>query len=254
MKKRIDMSSSFWQLFLMNLKLLYRNKQGLFWTIIMPVFIYVALAVLPIGKTVGAQFNYSNFVLPGIIALSIMQGGIYGLAYWMVDLKSRGVIKRFLVTPISQTELILSLLCARVIVILVQLVILTLVGVIFFHASFAGNYLAVLLFALLGGFTFLLIGLLISTLANSYESAAPITTAIGLPLTFLGNLFYSVDSLPAFLRGVAHVLPITYLADGLRQSYLAPVTFGDIAKDLGLLSAWLVAMLVIVIWRFRLEE
>src|ERR1051326_4194317 len=136
------MTSSFWQLFLMNLKLTYRNRAGLFWTIVMPVGIYVALSVLPIGKTVGAQFNYSDFVLPGIIAMVIMQGGIYGLAYWLVDLKAKGVIKRFLVTPISQKELILSLLCARVIVIVVQLIVLTLVGVIFFHAHFAGNYLS----------------------------------------------------------------------------------------------------------------
>jgi ABC-2 type transport system permease protein len=248
------MGSSFWQLFLMNLKLVYRNRAGLFWTVVMPVFIYVALAVLPIGKTVGAQFNYSNYVLPGIIAMSIMQGGIYGLAYWLVDLKSKGVIKRFMVTPISQTELILSLLCARVIVILVQLVILTLVGVIFFHASFAGNYLWTLVFALLGGFTFLLVGLLISTFANSYESAAPITTAVGLPLTFLGNLFYSVDGLPKVLRTVAHALPITYLADGLRAAYLRPIGFSDIAKDLLILSVWLVVLLIVVIWKFRLEE
>jgi ABC-2 type transport system permease protein len=247
-------NSSFKQLFLMNLKLVYRNRAGVFWTILMPVFIYVALAVLPIGKTLGAQFSYSNYVLPGIIAMSIMQGGIYGLAYWMVDLKSRGVIKRFLVTPISQVELILSLLCARVLVILVQLVVLTLVGVVFFHASFAGNYFYTLLFALMGGFIFLLVGLLISTFANSYEAAAPITTAIGLPLTFLGNLFYSVDGLPNALRTVAHVLPITFLADGLRKVYLEPVHFNAVAKDFFYLALWLVAMLVIVIWRFRLEE
>ncbi len=248
------MSSSFWQLFLMNLKLVYRNRSGLFWTIVMPVGIYVALSVLPIGKTVGSQFSYSNFVLPGIIAMSIMQGGIYGLAYWMVDMKSRGVIKRFLVTPISQVELIFSLLCARVLVIFVQLIVLTLVGVIFFHASFAGNYVATFIFALLGGFTFLLVGLFISTFANSYEVAAPIITAIGLPLIFLGNLFYSVDALPKILRTVAHLLPITYLADGLRKAYLSSITFHDIAGDLVYLTIWLVAMLAIVIWRFRLEE
>ena len=178
------MKSSFGQLFLTNLKLIYRNRGGAFWTLVMPVFIYVALSVLPVGKIAGARFNYSDYILPGIIAMTIMQGGIYGLAYWMVDLKSRGVIKRLLVTPINKTELVISLLCARVAIILVQLVVLTAVGVIFFHASFAGNVLSVIIFSLLGGFIFLLLGLLISTFANTYEAAAPITTAIGLPLTF----------------------------------------------------------------------
>lgn len=252
------MNSSFKQLFLMNLKLIYRNKQGLFWTLIMPLIIYVALSVLPISKgEVNPALKYSNYVLPGIIAMVIMQAGIYGLAYWMVDMKSKGVIKRFLVTPISHTELVLSLLCARVIVIFTQLVFLTLIGVVFFHALYTPqlpNIILTVIFALLGGFTFLLLGLLISTLASTYESAAPITTAIGLPLTFLGNLFFPVDAFPKILRTIADILPIRYLADGLRKVYLAPVHFGDIAKDLIILTVWLVFMLVLVLWRFRLEE
>lgn len=244
---------SFSQLFLTNLRLVYRNVAGIFWTIVMPAFIYVALSVLPIGKALGGTVDYSNYVLPGIIAMVIMQGGIYGLAYWMIDLKSRGVIKRLLVTPINRVELVLSLLCSRVLVILVQVLVLTLVGVIFFDASFAGNALAVLTFSLLGGFIFLLAGLFIATLADSYEAAAPITTAVGLPLTFLGNLFYPVDALPGMLQTVAKLLPITYLADGLRQVYLYPFDWNKVAGDYLALVIWLIIALALVLWRFRLK-
>ena len=82
------MTSSFTQLFLMNMRLVYRNRSGLFFTLVMPTLIYVALSVLPIGSTFGgrAGASYSQYVLPGIIAMTIMQGGIYGLAYWMIDL------------------------------------------------------------------------------------------------------------------------------------------------------------------------
>lgn len=245
---------SFNQLFLTNLRLTYRNVAGIFWTLLMPAGIYAALAVLPIGKTLGGTVNYSDYVLPGIIAMVTMQGGIYGLAYWMVDLKSKGVIKRLLVTPINRVELVLSLLCSRVLVILVQFTVLTFIGVVFFNATFAGNFLAVLLFALLGGFIFLTLGLFIATFADSYEAAAPLTAAIGLPLTFLGNLFYPVDSLPSVLRTVANLLPITYLADGLRKVYLYPFNWHDVAKDYLVLAIWLVIVLALVLWRFRLQE
>ena len=80
----------------------YREKEGFYWTVLMPAFIYIALAILPIGKTIDVNLKYSSFVLPGIIAMTIMQGGIYSLAYWMVDLKSRGIIKRLLATPLKQ--------------------------------------------------------------------------------------------------------------------------------------------------------
>src|SRR3989344_2399300 len=115
---------SFWELFKTNLRIIYRNINGLFWTLVMPAFIYIALSVLPVGKLLEGQVKYSNFVLPGIIAMVIMQGGIYGLAYWMVELRARGVLKRFMVTPINKTELILSMVAARVVVMYVQVIVL----------------------------------------------------------------------------------------------------------------------------------
>lgn len=248
------MTSSFVQLFLMNLRLVYRNRSGIFFTLVMPAIIYIALSVLPIGGTLGGAFNYSQYVLPGIIAMTIMQGGIYGLAYWMIDLKARGVIKRFLVTPLKQSELIISVLASRVIIALLQAIFLTLVGIIFFHTTVAFNVLFVFVLATLGAGIFLLIGLLISMFADSYEAAAPITTAVGLPLTFLGNIFFPVESLPRVLRIVGEILPITYLADGIRTLFLGPTIPLKVWTDTGILLVWFIAILAFTLWKFRLKE
>lgn len=249
------MSSSFNQLFLMNMRLVYRNRTGLFFTLVMPTIIYIALSVLPIGSAFGggSSTSYSQYVLPGIIAMTIMQGGIYGLAYWMIDLKSRGVIKRFLVTPLKQSELIVSVLASRILISLVQAVFLTLIGIIFFHATVAVNALIALVLIVLGSGTFLLIGLLISSLADTYEAAAPITTAIGLPLTFLGNIFFPTDSLPKILRYVGEVLPVTYLADGLRTVFLSTQIPKSVFTDILILLVWFVVILSLTLWKFRLK-
>lgn len=252
------MSTSFRQLFLMNLRLVYRNRSGIFFTLVMPSLIYIALSVLPIGASFGGGgtggINYSNYVLPGIIAMTIMQGGIYGLAYWMIDLKARGVIKRFLVTPLKQSELIISVLASRVIIALCQAVFLTVVGIIFFNVNVSFNILFVFLIASLGASIFLLIGLIISMFANTYEAAAPITTAIGLPLTFLGNIFFPTESLPKVLRFVGEVLPITYLADGIRTLFLTNTIPKSVFIDIAVLLAWLIAILILALWKFRLKE
>lgn len=231
-----------------------REKEGFFWTVLMPAFIYIALSVLPIGKFSGAQIKYSNYVLPGIIAMTIMQGGIYGLAYWMVDLKSRGIIKRLMATPIKQWQLALSLISARLIVVIAQTIILTLLGIFVFKADFAGNIISTIILVLLGGAIFLCVGLIISSFAKSYDTAAPITSAVGLPLTFLGNIFYPVDSLPGALQTFAKLLPITYLADGLRQAYLFPFNFNKIGFDILILTVWLIAILFITVKVFKLKE
>ncbi len=251
------MTSSFYQLFLMNLRLVYRNYTGLFFTLVMPSIIYVALSVLPIGAVFGGSsngFNYSQYVLPGIIAMTIMQGGIYGLAYWMIDLKSRGVIKRFLVTPLKQGELIVSVLASRILIAVGQAVFLTLVGVIFFNVSIGVNVLAALLLIILGAGIFLLVGLLISMFADTYEAAAPITSAVGLPLTFLGNIFFPIDSLPKVLQYVGEVLPITYLADGIRLVFLNKNIPKLFWTDAGVLAIWFVVILGFTLWKFRLKE
>lgn len=246
--------SSFYQLFLANFKMFYREKEGFYWTVLLPSFIYVALSVLPIGQSLGGSLKYSNFVLSGIIAMTIMQGGVYSLAYWMVDLKARGIIKRLLATPLKQWQLALSLVCARLCVVIAQVVILTLLGVAAFKASFAGNVFSVLVLVLLGGAIFLLSGLLISTFAKTYDSAAPITSAIALPLTFLSNIFYPLALLPRGLRIVAEILPMTYLADGLRQAYLYAFDLQKIGKDVLILLLWLLFMLGLTFWLFKLKE
>ncbi len=232
----------------------YREKEGLYWTVLMPSAIYIALSVIPIGKFINSNMAYSSFLLPGLIAMTIMQGGIYSLAYWMVDLKSRGVIKRLLATPLKQWQLMLSLVCARLVIIIIQVIILTLLGKLVFHATFAGNILSILILVLLGGGIFLLIGLLISNYAKSYDSAAPITSAIGLPLPFLSSVFYPLDFLPTALQKIAKILPMTYLADGLRQAYLYPFNFQKIGFDILVLAIWLIAILALTLSLFRLKE
>ena len=220
----------------------------------MPSFIYIALSVLPIGAGDSSGTSYSTYVLPGIIAMTIMQTGIYGLAYWMVDLKARGVIKRFMATPIRGWEFIAGIISSRMVIVVIEVVVLSLLGVFAFHAKFAGNFVSIIILTLLGGGIFLLLGLLISNFAKSYETAAPITSAIGLPLTFLGNIFFPIDGLPKALKLFAEALPITYLADGLRQAYLYSFNFQKIAKDELILLVWFVAMLALTISIFKLRE
>jgi ABC-2 type transport system permease protein len=245
--------SAFWQLFTSNLKLVYRNTTALFWTLVMPTGLYVALSVLPLPEIIP-NINYSSYVLPGMIAYTITTNGIYGLAYWMAEMRSKNVIKRFLVTPIKVRDLALALVASRLVVMFLQVTVITLAGVLLFDAPFAGNYINVIVFTILGGTIFLCIGLLIANYASSYETATPLTTAVGMPMMFLGNIFFPTETLPNFLRQIGQVLPITFLADGMRQSYLYAFDFSKISSDLLWLFVWLVIMLTLTIKIFKLKE
>jgi ABC-2 type transport system permease protein len=244
----------FTQLLKINLKLLYRNPAGLFWTVAMPVIFYALLSSVPINRLIGTELSYATFLLPGMIAYVIMQGGIYGLAYWMVDLKARGVIKRFLVTPVKPYQMAISVIASRLVIMLLQVVLLSAIGFLVFDVAISWNIVSIISLTLLGGVIFLILGLLISSFAKTYETAAPITAAIGLPLTALGNIFFPIEKLPEAVQLVAKILPISYLADGLRKVYTLPFDWSLVTKDFLVLGLWALIMLVLVLWRFRLEE
>lgn len=244
---------SFYQLFLANLKMTYRNRGGMFFSIIMPAGLYIALSLLPIPSLTGAVL-YKDYVLPGIIAYTIMTNGIYGLAYWMTDMKARGVIKRLLVTPIKASDVVLSLIASRIFVMFLQVTILTLIGIILFDAKFAGHVLSILGLTVMGGSIFLLVGLLIANVANSYETAAPLTAAIGMPMIFFGNVFFPTENLPGVLKTISQILPVTYLADGLRHAYLYDFNWQVISTDILILFLWLLLTLAVTIKVFKLKE
>lgn len=244
----------FTQLLKINLKLLYRNPAGLFWTVGMPVIFYALLSSVPINRLIGTELSYATFLLPGMIAYVIMQGGIYGLAYWMVDLKARGVIKRFLVTPVKPYQMAVSVIASRLVIMLLQVVLLSAIGFLVFDVAISWNIVSIISLTLLGGVIFLVLGLLISSFAKTYETAAPITAAIGLPLTALGNIFFPIEKLPEAVQLVAKILPISYLADGLRKVYTLPFDWSLVTKDFLVLSLWALIMVALVLWRFRFEE
>jgi ABC-2 type transport system permease protein len=169
-------------------------------------------------------------------------------------MKSRGIVKWLFATPVKKRDLIFGLLISRALVMLAQVVILTLAGLLFFHVAVPSNPIIVAGFVLLGGFVFLLFGLLIASFADSYEVAAPFTSAIGLPFSFFGNVFFPADRLPEVLQVISRVLPITHLSDGLRAIYLGQTDPQKLFIDLAWLAAWFVVLLFVVIRRFRFEQ
>ncbi len=247
---------SFYQLFASNLKILYRNWRGLFWNILLPLAIYVAVALL------GSHFKfgdigiaYSDYLLPGILAMTIMQTGIYTLAYWLIELKATGVMKRFEVTPISVSELLGSLVGTRLVLIYIQVVLVSVVAYWIFKTHIYGNLLPIALLTLLGGAIFLCLGFLISIIADSYDEAAPISAGVNLLLTFLGNVFFPISILPKAIREVAKKLPLSFLSDGMRSSYtVAGAGFSKVAGDILALAIWFLIVFCFTVYFYKIKR
>ena len=136
------------------------------------------------------NLRYVDFLMPGIVAMAIMQMGLFSVAFAFVQLKSRGILRRLLATPVHPVSFLFSQVFTRLTVSILQTLVLIGAALIFFDVQIAGNLAAILLLALMGGAVFVSMGFAISGWAKTEEVAAPLANVIALPMMFLSGVFF----------------------------------------------------------------
>lgn len=160
--------------------------------------------------------SYIEFLAPGVIVMSaLFSSGWGGMA--LIDDLNRGVIDRFLVTPVSRAPLILGRLVQASIVVIVQSVIIVLLamatGARF--QSLPGVAVLILLAAMVGA-AFGAISYAIALLARREETVIAVMNFTLLPLTFLSAGFMQKDLMPEWMQRVADVNPVNWAVEAGR--------------------------------------
>ena len=218
-----------------------------------------AIAGTPPAFTLTTQpvqsrnLTYVDFLVPGIIAMSIMQTGLFGVVFTFVQWKQRGILRRLMATPMRVREFFLSQLVTRMATVALQLVVLLVVGLLVFRIHFIGNVLYLLIVGILGGAIFLAMGLAISGFAKSEEVAAPVANVISLPLMFLSGVFFARSNMPGWLQFITQYSPLTYVANALRSISLDGASLWAVRWDLLGIGIWLLIASVLATRLFRWE-
>ena len=202
------------------------NGEELFGTMIQPV-LWVALFGLGMKGVVSSggasnSGNYVGFMLPGIVALSAMGGAIGGGMTWL-DERVRGILKEYLVAPIPQVSILLGNAGSTVTKAAVQSIVIFLVGMLI-GARPSGGILdwfvaATLMIAYALGFTGL--ALYVASQTDDLMAYHAMIMLLNLPVLFLSNALYPMESLPNWMKIGAMANPTSYLVDGMRQLVLA---------------------------------
>lgn len=199
------------------------------------------------------NLRYIDFLMPGIVAMSIMQMGLFSVAFSFVRLKNRGILRRLLATPVRPSSFLFAQVFTRLTVSIIQTLILIGVAALIFNVQIAGNLAAVLLLALLGGAVFVSLGFAISGWANSEDVAAPLANVIALPMMFLSGVFFPRTTMPEALQVITGYLPLTYLADSMRDITIdGQVLWAQWPEVVGL-AVWLAITFTIAVRLFRWE-
>ncbi|CAN5244049.1 ABC transporter permease [soil metagenome] len=195
--------------------------------------------------------RYIDFLIPGLIGLNLMGGGLFGVGFVVVDLRVRKLLKRFLATPMRKTDFLLSLMISRLLFTMIEMALLVLFARLCFDISVRGNVLAFVVLTFLGGFTFAGIGLLIACRAKTIETVSGLMNAIMLPMYVLSGVFFSSERFPVAMQPVLKALPLTQLIDGLRAVMNDGAGFGAILIPCAVLAAWGTVSFVIALRFFR---
>jgi ABC-2 type transport system permease protein len=194
-----------------------------------------------------------DFLLPGILAMSLMQLGLFATAPALVQLREQQVLRRIGATPLPRTTLLAAQVLHRITIGVAQTFLIIVVGTLLFKVNVIGNVGLLAGFVLLGALMFVALGYLISGLAKTQESVIGISQLINFPMMFLSGLFFPVDFMPAWIRPVVTAMPLTYLADALRQIMVGATPVYSLWVDFGVLAAWLMVSAVLAVRFFRWE-
>ncbi|MFI5240733.1 MAG: ABC transporter permease [Candidatus Saccharimonadia bacterium] len=199
------------------------------------------------------NLNYIDFLVPGIMAMSIMQLGIFSVAFGFISFKTSGALRRLQATPTHPINFILGQSVARLIIGILQVFLLLFLGIAFFHMHLVGSIVELLIVATLGVIVFLAFGFGIAGWAKEENQAAPVANLISFPMLFLSGVFFPRDNFPGYLKTITNFFPLTYLADAMHQIANQGAGLWTVRTDILGLVVWGILAYAVAVKLFRWE-
>ena len=199
------------------------------------------------------DFEYVDFMVPGIIAVVILFAGVSGYALEIATYREKGILRRIKVSPLSIPTFLASGITTVLIFVLAQTAVLLILGVLAFKLRISGNYLYMAVIAIIGALSFLALGFLISSLTKNTRSAGMAAQAIAMPMMFLSGIFFSVEWVPVPLKVIARCLPLYYLGDALREVMINSASLATVWVDIVVLLGIGVVAFLAAVRFFRWE-
>jgi ABC-2 type transport system permease protein len=193
-------------------------------SIIMPI-------IAKIQGIIPGNPNYFEFVAPGIMAMIVMTAVLTGLAASIAREKEQGTLDGLLISPINRLAIILGKALSQAIRGLIQGAIVLLLAFLLFGVKVHGSLLLVGLLLLLGIFSFVGLGILVSAIAAEQETATQLLFMFQFPMLFLSGVFFPILLMPPIMQKIAYLIPLTYAIQALRKVMVLGAGFGAVRME-----------------------
>jgi ABC-2 type transport system permease protein len=238
-----------WRQYRLERRMFWRNPSAAFFNFLLPLLFLVGG-----GAILHAKQHDLNRLVPAIAGMSVMSTTFTALAYNIVFLRERGVLKRIRGTPLPTSSYFGGVAGNAVTNTALQIAIVVLAGRIFFGIGWPVHWGELIVFVVVGVVCFAALGVAFAHVIPNFESTAAYVNAVFLPVVFVSFYAFDTKSAPALLRNLADALPLKPLIEGL---YGAMVTGSSLSSNLGALAVmggWGVVGLVLAVRGFSWEQ
>ncbi|MEP6621472.1 MAG: ABC transporter permease [bacterium] len=195
--------------------------------------------------------RYIDFVIPGLLGMNIMGGGIWGLGFAIVEARRRNLLKRLVSTPMRRTHYLASFLFSRFFFLILELGVVLGAAAVLFGVPVRGSLLQLLAVSVMAALAFGGLGLLIASRARTMEGVSGLMNLVMMPMWVLSGVFFSSSNFPKVAQPFIQALPLTATINALRATMLQGAGWSTVAPSLGIIAVWLVVSFSVALRLFR---
>jgi len=196
---------------------------------------------------------YLDFLIPGVIALTVFMGSVATTGSAIAGEKEDGTLVRMLMTPISKRSVILGKTIYQLILQLGRAIILILAAYILLGFNMNGSWLLISVVLVVFTLAGVGIGIVMSSRCDDMESFFQLNMLVTMPAMFVTGVFFPLSSVPDWMRYIAYCLPLTYAIDAMRIIMIKGQGLNAISTDLIILCLFAIVTFTAGVYLFRRE-
>ena len=195
--------------------------------------------------------RYVDWLIPGIIGLSIMGTSMWGIGFAIVQARMRKLLKRLVASPMRKREYLLAQVAGRLVLLAPEAAVPLVFGVAVLGMPVRGSIFSTAMVCLAGALSFGGVGLLLASRARTFEAISGLMNLSTVPMWVVSGVFFSASNFPQPMQPIIQALPLTALVNALRDVILEGAGLGSVTRELAVLAGWGIGGFVIALRIFR---
>jgi ABC-2 type transport system permease protein len=222
-----------WRQYRLERRMFWRNPSAAFFNFVLPLLFLAAG-----GAILSASQHDLNRLVPSIAGMSVMSTTFTALAYNIVFLRERGVLKRIRGAPLPTISYFGGVAANAVTNTALQIGIIVIAGRVIFNIGWPPHWGTLVVFVLVGVVAFAALGVAFAHVIPNFESTAAYVNAVFLPVVFVSFFVFDSSSAPGFIQTIADALPLKPLIEGISGAMVAGTGPSSSLDALVVIALW----------------